>query len=205
MSDQVTQRINYSRVLQRSCESLLGICVGMLADSKLNEDEVRFLDLWLMENREITRLSPGDEISRRVSEVLADGVVTEIELESLKNLLAKAIGGGFEATGTAANLPTQLPIDLDASIEWAGRTFCFTGKFLGRQRKDCELEVSTRGGTPADNAIKSLNYLVIGSLASPDWKNSTHGRKIEAVLAHRKNGSTTLIISEKQWAQALER
>lgn len=203
MSDQVTERLNHARVMKRSCESLIGICVGILADTQLNEAEARFLDLWLMENQAMTKLSPGDAIFRKVSEILADGVVTEIELENLKSVLEVAVGGGFEATGTAANLPTQLPIDIDASIEWIGRSFCFTGKFQARNRKDCEQEVIRRGGFPSDNAVKSLDYLVIGSLVSPDWKNSTHGRKIEAVLAHRKNGASTLIVSEKQWIQAL--
>lgn len=31
--------------LRKSCESLIGICAGMLADDKLNEAEIRFLNL----------------------------------------------------------------------------------------------------------------------------------------------------------------
>ncbi len=203
MSDKVTEQLNRARVMQRSCESLIGICVGILADTKLNEAELRFLDLWLLENRELTRLTPGDEIFAMTSQVLADGVVTAVELDKLKTLLLKAVGGGFESTGTAASLPTQLPFDIHASVEWSGKSFCFTGKFRDYKRKDCELEVRMRGGVSTDRVSRSLDYLVIGSLVSPDWKYSTHGSKIETVMANRHSGATTQIISEKQWVKAL--
>ena len=80
----------YSRELRRSCETLLGICAGLLADQGLNEQEVLFLDQWLKENDAIADVWPGEMIAQRVRHALADGVVTDDELgsvEGVRNLL----------------------------------------------------------------------------------------------------------------------
>lgn len=36
-----------ARLLKRSCEALLGICAGLMADGVLSDEEIRFLNLWL--------------------------------------------------------------------------------------------------------------------------------------------------------------
>jgi len=43
---------------------------------------------------------------------------------------------------------------------------------------------------------KSVNYLVIGTLASRDWLYASHGRKIEKVLLLKCGGSEIRVITE---------
>lgn len=198
-------RANAARVFTRSCESLIGICTGLLADMQLNEGEVRFLQLWLLEHRDIATVWPGSVIAQHVSDVLADGVVSDQKLDHLKTVLQELIGGSLEQTGAVGGVPTKLPIDHDAHVEWEGRSFCFTGKFLYGARGVCEREVSARGGLPAANVVKDLDYLVIGTLAGPDWINSTYGRKIEQAMAKRSTGSMIQIICEEQWVDAINK
>jgi NAD-dependent DNA ligase len=191
---------NASRVLSRSCESLLGICNGLLADEVLNEKEVRFLDLWLRDNSAISSVWPGSAIASRVSAVLADGVVTQVELSDLRETLSKLLGGSLEQTGVAGGLSTRLPVDESAQVTIAGRSFCFTGKFVRGPRSECERIVSELGGLVFDNVTLRLDYLVIGTLISPDWAFSSHGRKIEKA----KEVGRTIIVHEEQWAAAVD-
>jgi hypothetical protein len=50
---------------------------------------------------------------------------------------------------------------------------------------------------------KNLDYLVIGALASPNWTNSSHGRKIEKAMTLKEKGDPIFIIAAEQWVQAL--
>ena len=60
MGDSFARRVSTdARVLTRSCESLLGICSGILADGNLNDQEIRYLDNWLDNNRNIANTWPG--------------------------------------------------------------------------------------------------------------------------------------------------
>lgn len=178
--------------------------MGLLADRRLNEDEVRFLEIWLLENDQVTSCWPGCVIAARVTEVSHDGVISAEELCDLKSVLEDLIGGGVERCGTVDGLSTQLPLDPDVEIAFFQRSFCFTGKFVCGPRAACAREVDQRGGTVSDNVTKHLDYLVIGTLASRDWANSTHGRKIEHAVAERGAGGNVRIISEEQWVHALD-
>ncbi|MDO8293038.1 MAG: hypothetical protein Q7T29_09285 [Gallionella sp.] len=75
---------NHAHQLRKSCESLLGICTGIIADDALNEREVRFLDLWLKDNADISTIWPGEVIARRIGEVLADGNVVRFSGKLLR-------------------------------------------------------------------------------------------------------------------------
>ena len=63
-----------SRLLKRSCESLIGICGGLIADGELNDREIIFLSTWLSENESMSQTWPGEVVFARVREVLADGI-----------------------------------------------------------------------------------------------------------------------------------
>lgn len=189
------------RLLKRSCESLLGISAGILADGHLSDDEIRFLNLWLLENSDIATTWPGEVIYSRIKAALEDGVITEEEREQLKESLSSLIGGTLHDTGAAGGLSTGLPIDEVDAIEVPGRSFCFTGAFLFGTRTKCEKAVTDLGGTAFSNVRKNLDYLVIGTLASRDWAHSSHGRKIEKAKAYQKDGCSVLVVSEEQWVQ----
>lgn len=52
--------------LVQGCGSLMGIAAGVLADSQLNDAEIRFLRDWLKSNAVITTSWPGDVLYDRI-------------------------------------------------------------------------------------------------------------------------------------------
>ena len=192
-----------SRLLKRSCESLLGICSGILADGELNDQEIKYLDLWLSENQELTSTWPGEVIYARIKEVLADNKITEDEREHLKQTLSDLIGDTLQETGAAFGASTSLPVDDVDSITIKDNIFCFTGTFLYGTRNKCELAIEQRGGKAIPRIRKDLNYLVIGTMTSRDWAHTSHGRKIEKAIEFKKDNCPIYIVSEKQWVEGL--
>lgn len=191
--------------LRKACESLLGICTGLMADDKLNEQEVRFLDLWLKDNEDIAAVWPGNIIAQRIREALSDDIITDDELEHLQNTLKELIGGTLQDTGAIGGLSTRLPLNDDqaAPVIFKDATFCFTGNFLFGTRAACERAIIQRGATAFENVKKNLEYLVIGTMVSPDWANTSHGRKIEKAVEYQNTGCSVLIISEAHWVKYL--
>ncbi len=54
-------------------------------------------------------------------------------------------------------------------------------------------------GAQTNSSInKSVNYLVIGTLASRDWLYTSHGRKIEKALLLKRGGSEIKVIAERR-------
>lgn len=192
-----------ARVLKRSCESLLGICSGILADEDLNNKEVRYLDNWLDNNRNIATTWPGEVIYYRIKKILADNIITDEEREHLKQTLTELIGGTLQDTGAAGGVSTSLPLnDIDV-IEIRDNIFCFTGNFLYGTRAACERAVTERGGTAIPRIRRDLNFLVIGTMSSRAWAHTSHGRKIEKAIEFQKDNCLIFIVSEKQWVECL--
>lgn len=191
--------------LRKSCESLLGICTGIIADENLNEKEVRFIDLWLSNNTDIASVWPGEVIAKRIHEVLADNIVTPDELEYLKQTLKELIGGTLQDTGAIGGLSTRLPVNDERAhpVVFDGTAFCFTGNFLYGTRAACERAVMARGAQAFLGIKTNLEYLVIGTMVSQDWANSSHGRKIEKAVEYQNKGRPLLIISEEHWIKYL--
>jgi len=191
------------RLLKRSCESLLGICSGFLADGKLVNEEIRFLDIWLADNNDIANTWPGEVVVARIRDILADGVITEEERDYLKTILSDLLGGTLEETGATSGVATRLPIDNIKTIEISDNSFCFTGNFLFGTRKACEKAITQRDGIVSSSVRIDLNYLVIGTLASREWAHTSHGRKIEKAIDYKGKGHPIFIVSEEQWVQFL--
>lgn len=203
MSEAISvHRATGARLLRRSCDALLGICSGLLADGVLNDAEIVFLRTWLAENEELCNTWPGELVFCRVAEVLADGVVTEDEREHLLTTLLALVGGNFSEDGAIPAGATSLPVEPDAMVGIAGRSFCFTGQFIFGTRAACERAVMQRGGE-VSSVKQSLDYLVIGDMASRDWRHQSFGAKIEEAMNLKAMGHAVSIVSEGQWVRAL--
>jgi NAD-dependent DNA ligase len=202
MTDRHVQVATESRLLKRSCESLLGICGGLVADGGLNDLEIKFLRTWLAEHAELAATWPGELVLLRIEHVLADGVVTEAERAHLLETLQQLVGGSFVDSGAVPSASTTLPIDEQVVVRVPGQSFCFTGQFLFGTRTLCEKSVLDRGGL-VSGIRKDLDFLVVGEMSSRDWKYSSFGNKIEAALGLRAKGSPLAIVSEAQWVRSL--
>ncbi|MCI5107288.1 MAG: BRCT domain-containing protein [Pseudomonadales bacterium] len=86
-SEALTQAFSFSDLKQRAFYGLRGILSGIVADQKLNEKELLFLDAWLQSQQS---LSDDEEVLRiltRVGEVLADGHISPAELVQMQTLI----------------------------------------------------------------------------------------------------------------------
>lgn len=191
------------RLDTRAMQTLLGICSGLCADRKLNDQEIAFLKTWLNDHRNVATYWPASTIADRVDSILADGIVTSAERDDLLDLLQRVTGNNFTETGSAMPDAPLLPIDDDPSIFFHDMLFCFTGKFFYGTRASCERVILNLGGMAVDTVGKSLNYLVIGGLIEPTWAHTTYGRKIESAIKYQQGGSEIAIVSEQQWTQAI--
>jgi hypothetical protein len=64
--------------------------------------------------------------------------------------------------------------------------------------------VSDRAGRCSDAVTSRTDVLVVGMIASPDWIQSTHGRKIETAMAMKQQGHRIRVVSEEHWIDALQ-
>jgi NAD-dependent DNA ligase len=91
------------------------------------------------------------------------------------------------------------------SIDFAGHSFMFTGKFEFGTRKACQNAVTERGGSaPSQKSVsREIDYLVIGSGGSKAWKRGSYGNKIEAAVLSRREHGSPAIVSEEHWSAEL--
>ena len=54
-----------------------------------------------------------------------------------------------------------------------------------------------RGASISTNVNKTVDFLIIGTLASRDWLYTSHGRKIEKALLLKREGSGISVITER--------
>ncbi|WP_275258134.1 BRCT domain-containing protein [Citrobacter freundii] len=182
---------------------LSGLCKGLISDKSLSEEEIRYLDWWLTQNGALKNNYPGKNLYVLVKDILSDGKITPAESEMLHKALVDFTGCDLES-GVVDGLSTKLPVDSDTMVVLEGSTFCLTGVFLAGKRSHVEDMVTKNGGLISGNVTKKINYLVIGTLSSRDWKFSSHGRKIEKAIAYRDDEGVELeIISEEMLFSAL--
>lgn len=192
------------RALTRAMDSLLGICSGIISDDYLADKEIAYLKTWLADNVAVASVWPGSAIARRIATVLEDGIVTADERADLLATLQDVTKVAFGETGLAAPDGPALPIDNSPSIDFVGRMYCFTGQFLFGTRAACERAVLKIGAMTVDRISRKLNFLVIGSMVTPEWAHTSFGRKIQTAVEYRDQHGAPSIISEKQWLNALK-
>lgn len=184
---------------------LNGLCKGLISDKKLSDDEIKYLDWWLTQNGTLKNNYPGKELYSLVKDILKDGVISADESQMLHKALVDFTGCDLE-TGVVDGLSTKLPVDDDAVIELEGMVFCLTGVFMAGKRSHVEDIVKRSNGIISNTVTKKIDYLVIGTLSSRDWRFSSHGRKIEKAISYRDNDGVSLkVISEEMLFGALPR
>ncbi|WP_255581184.1 hypothetical protein [Kluyvera sp. EC_51] len=91
---------NYTHNRDKLFANLISIIDGIVADGVVRDEEILYLDTWLLEANQVFRNGVIKSLSARVSDILADGVITEEERQDLKSSLIKI----QREIGDAANL-----------------------------------------------------------------------------------------------------
>lgn len=192
-----------SHQLERACAQLIGLINGITADGQLHDMEIQFLRTWLSEQRRVAGHWLGSSIAAQIDLVLADGQITQEERAGLLGLLQAAAGVQFAETGATTASTTAFPAD-GGPVEFAGRSFCLTGKFFHGSRGACTAATQAAGGQCVDSVTRKTHYLVIGSAgATASWKQASYGAKIDAAMKLKERGHPIQILAEETWQQAL--
>ena len=191
--------------MRHSFGALVGLAEGMLCDGVLSDDEVKHLEKWFRDNEQLQYAWPGDVVYDRVKEVLKDGVVTEDERNHLVKILRDLIGTPNAELEAKSTCVTELAYDTADRIDFPENHFCLTGEFVHGPRSTCERDIKDHGGIVVKAVSKKLNYLVIGSLGSMEWKHGSFGSKIDRAMKYKRERIPIVIIKEDFWREALRR
>jgi len=177
----------------------IGLLTGVASNSELNDDEIEALLDWLQLNTEIVDEWPLNVIASQLSDILEDGVIDQDERDHLFNVIKNITGIRFEETGSAYGMATEFFEDDISELTHQDSTFCFTGTFVTGNRKTVQNTAQQKGATIKKDVTGNVDYLVISTLASRDWRFTSHGRKIEKALKLKEDGYPIVIINERTW------
>jgi hypothetical protein len=97
LGDEFYNRVGSDRIGSRQIDELIGIARGLVADNHISQGEVEFLQNWLAANLHISDQPVIRVLYKRISEMLADGLVDEEEkselLATLNQFSNRDIGG----------------------------------------------------------------------------------------------------------------
>lgn len=201
MNDQFYNRVGGDRIASRQIDELVGLARGLVADGKINDAEVEFLQKWLAANAAISDQPVVSVLYRRIDEILNDGLVDEEETAELLDTLNRFSNRDFELGEVLKS--TSLPLcDPPPALQFTEQRYCFTGTFNYGQRKHCEQAVIQRGAE-VGGLTQKTNVLVIGIYATESWKHSSFGNKILKACELRDKGLPIGIVSEEHWVKHL--
>lgn len=84
MNDNTYSKFNYVRNRNKLLANLISIIDGFLSDGKLTEEEILFLDTWLLEANDIQQNVIFQHIREEIYKITQDGIVSQSELNELK-------------------------------------------------------------------------------------------------------------------------
>ncbi|BCP55917.1 hypothetical protein K32_45340 [Kaistia sp. 32K] len=201
MDEKLINRFGADRLASRQVDELIGLARGLLADGKINQAEVEFLQKWLANNIDLNDQPLIGTLYQRVNDILADGIADEDEKAELFDTLSRFVGRDFELGEITPS--SSLPLCSPAPrLSFSNKRYCFTGTFNYGQRKHCEAAVAERGATASGVSMKT-DVLVIGAYATSSWKHSTFGNKILQAAQWRSEGVPISIVSEAHWVKHL--
>ncbi|TWU66483.1 NAD-dependent DNA ligase [Crateriforma conspicua] len=188
-------------------QRLQGLLGGILADGVVDDDEVHALRKWIDDHTHLATLWPYTEIDAVLTFVLSDGKVDDDERTLLLELFQ-------EYSGIECKPPSPRDNDtlsaiggmcaLDPEIQIQDRQFCFTGSSERWTRSTFETHIVNAGGFFSPRVSSKLDYLVVGGNGNPCWAYACYGRKVEAAMKLRRDGSQVLIVHEYDVWDAIE-
>lgn len=176
---------------------LMGFLTGIASDGVLNDSEVAALNSWLDSHNSVRLIWPASVIIDRLNVILDDGVISEEERSDLLQTLQRITSSAVNLTGINYEASTEVWEDEVDTVEVEGKVFCLTGDFVSGDRSAVETMLRLKGAQLSPNVNKSVDYLVIGTLASRDWLYTSHGRKIEKALLLKRENVDVKVITER--------
>lgn len=182
----------------RSIDTLIGLCKGVIADGRVNQEEAEFLQNWLESNIHVAKQFPASVIYPRIVKYLADGELDEGESRELLELLKQCTGEqgqqGKAAMTTGVAFDNPQPV-----LDFQDAKFCLTGQFAYGSKNDVTRRIASLGGAVVTSVHKRGCYVVVGCMGTRSWLHETHGAKIIKAVEAKEQGCPVHIVSEEHW------
>ena len=192
---------------------LQGMLHGIMADDHVSATEATALQGWVDDNEHLKGTYPYDELDSLLMVVLGDGVIDAEEQEMLRRFFedfiqysfAKRVRSGTERARAGLTREKTLPAICSScpTLEFATRSFTFTGTSLKAKRTEIAGHVERLGGVFSANLTQKTHFLVVGAGGNPCWAFSCYGRKVEKAAQLRKEGHPITIVHESDFWDAL--
>lgn len=177
-----------TKLSEASCSIniLRAILSDIVSDGKVDVQEFEELKTWIRENEKLRGEYPFDNISNKVDEILADGV---IQPEELSELVA-FIDEWLDPVGHARHKTITSLKD---------RHVVITGDFEYGCKDDVDKYLVSKGAIIDNNVLKKTELVIVGALGSSAWVAGNYGAKIKKALEYREKGQVIEIISERDF------
>lgn len=156
---------------------------NILADGKITDVEIYFLNIWLQKHSYLSEQHPFDDIFLVLTKFTANKKLSNDDRSKLINILDSIIN----PIGHASSV---LPPDFN------GKSFCLSGVFDYGSRKQVEDWFLKNGAIFSKNVKKSLDFLIIGNQSNPNWITENYGKKILQAQEYNKKGANICILKE---------
>lgn len=176
----------------RALQDLRLVVTSLLADHELTPGEVLFLNHWMLENQKLKGNYPFDRIFQLLSEALEDGVLTQDELDYLRENM-EVILDPVKWCGCQTD-----------SIDITGKNICLTGDFDRASRSEVEAELAAQGACMQKSVTRKTDYVVVGGKGSTLWAAGNYGTKVKKALELQEKGLPVQIVREEEFFKRLE-
>ncbi len=177
----------------------LGLISGIVSDDIVNAQELKYILGWISTHEDVINHPITNDVSNRVVEFTKIKNPSPEEESALLTFLKKTTGTNFGETGAVTIDPLDHFADTVETMTHTNSRICFTGVFKKGSRKEVEAIATELGATTSRTPSRSINYVIIGSQISPDWKHTSFGRKIQRAIELRDEGYPLYILTEKHW------
>ena len=173
---------------------LKSIAGRVVYDGEVDDDEVAFLTQWLDKHKQFKNKWPISKLYHLLGKIHEDGRVDGDERLQLLMFLS-----GISSFGAPAE---ENVFDEDPAVLIAGRSFFFAGDLEFAQMDRARAVVERQGGRLAGSPADAPDYMVIGGVGGAQWRNAPFAAQVEQVLESKKQGGSTLIITEADFVRA---
>ncbi|MEQ9208343.1 MAG: hypothetical protein RLN96_00660, partial [Pseudomonadales bacterium] len=90
-SQPLSRAFSFDKEKAKSMHGLRGILTGIVADQRLNEMELLYLDAWLKSQHHLEKEEDVVSILTAVGEILEDGRVSQDELARMRSLIEEIV------------------------------------------------------------------------------------------------------------------
>jgi NAD-dependent DNA ligase len=199
----------YFNAITSEIQILHGICHGILADGKIEIDEINSLRNWLDENSHLETYYPYDELQSILLTVICDGKIDEEESRVLKAYFNEF--SSIKSTETKEEISNELEglrisalCTSNPNVIFDGKTFCITGIMQRGPRAQLQKCLIEYGCKVSETVTKETDYLIVGDNGNQAWAFACYGRKVEKALNMRKSGHQITIIHEYDFFDIIE-